>query len=65
MPCGVQNDFVKHMAMHLVRLRKTEKEKRQQLYGTIDVPDEEPSSDEDDEYLGRASRPAKRRRLFH
>ena len=52
------------MSAALVRLRKTDKEQRQRLYGP-DVPDEEHSSGEDDEYHERTSRSAKRRKIVH
>ena len=56
-----QNEFVKHMTIHLARLRKVDKEQRVRLYGP-DVPDEDYSSGEDDEYHERVARGAKRRR---
>ncbi|EKM49523.1 uncharacterized protein PHACADRAFT_265050 [Phanerochaete carnosa HHB-10118-sp] len=58
----VKNEFVKSMSTALVRLRKVEREKRILLYG-IDVPDEEPSSSEEDEYHDRMARPPKRRKI--
>ena len=57
-----QNDFTKHMPPHLLRLRKAEKERRLQMYGTTELPDEEYSSGEEDEYHDRTTRPAKRRK---
>lgn len=55
---------MKNMSAALVRLRKTEKEQRQRLYGP-DVPDEDYSSGEEDEYHERVSRSAKRRKVVH
>jgi hypothetical protein len=52
------------MSPQLLRLRRVEKERRLQLYGTTDLPEEESTSDEEDEYYERTSRPAKRRRAL-
>ena len=41
------------MTLYLGRLRKADREQRQRLYGP-DVPDEDYSSGEDDEYVGHA-----------
>ncbi|KAI0086520.1 hypothetical protein BDY19DRAFT_1093207 [Irpex rosettiformis] len=57
-----KNDFYKTLAAALTRLRKADKEKRQQLYGT-DIPDEDYSSGDEDEYQERTSRPSKRRKV--
>lgn len=57
-----QNDFYKTLAAALTRLRKADKEKRQQLYGA-DIPDEDYSSGDEDEYQERTSRPSKRRKV--
>lgn len=59
---GEQNDFVKNLSSGLIRLRKTDKERRQQLYGP-DVPDEDHSSGEEDEYHEPVTRSAKRRKV--
>ncbi|KAI0801815.1 hypothetical protein BC629DRAFT_140226 [Irpex lacteus] len=57
-----KNDFYKTLAAALTRLRKADKEKRQQLYGA-DIPDEDYSSGDEDEYQERTSRPSKRRKV--
>ncbi|KAI0699093.1 Squalene/phytoene synthase-domain-containing protein [Cytidiella melzeri] len=57
-----KNEFYKNLAAALTRLRKTDKEKRLQLYGA-DIPDEDYSSGDEDEYQERTSRPSKRRKV--
>ncbi|GJE98319.1 hypothetical protein PsYK624_145460 [Phanerochaete sordida] len=57
-----KNEFVKSMATALARLRRIERERRIELYGT-DAPDEEPCSSEEDEYRERLARAPKRRKL--
>jgi len=56
-----RNDFQRSLAYYLQRLRKTDRDKRLQLYGP-DVPDEDYSSGEDDEYHERTTR-SKRRKV--
>ena len=58
---SLQSEFVKHMTVQLARLRKADREQRVRLYGP-DVPDDDFSSGEDDEYHERVARGAKRRR---
>jgi len=57
-----KNEFYKTLAAALTRLRKADKEKRQQLYGA-DIPDEDYSSGDEDEYQERTSRSSKRRKV--
>ncbi|THH30656.1 hypothetical protein EUX98_g3535 [Antrodiella citrinella] len=54
-----RSEFLRSLSFHLQRLRKSDKAKRQQLYG-LDVPDEDHSSGEDDEYHATSR---KRRRV--
>ncbi|KAH8104584.1 hypothetical protein BXZ70DRAFT_596840 [Cristinia sonorae] len=55
----MRSDFLRSITFYLQRLRKTDKLKRQQLYG-FDVPDDDYSSGEEDEYQARTR---KRRRV--
>ena len=50
-----QSEFFKSLSANLTRLRKTDREKRQQLYGA-DVPSEDYSEGEEDEYQYRTTR---------
>ncbi|KAH9950579.1 hypothetical protein B0H21DRAFT_722324 [Amylocystis lapponica] len=56
-----KSDFLKSLSSRLPQLRKAAIQKRQALYGA-DVPDEDYSEGEEDEYQYRATR-AKRRRI--
>ncbi|OBZ71375.1 hypothetical protein A0H81_08367 [Grifola frondosa] len=56
-----KTDFHKSLASNLPRLRATDRMKRQQLYGA-DVPDEDYSEGEEDEYQCRTTR-SKRRKV--
>ncbi|KAI0947141.1 hypothetical protein AcV7_009642 [Taiwanofungus camphoratus] len=56
-----KSEFFKALATNLPRLRKADQLKRQQLYGA-DVPSEDYSEGEEDEYQYRTSR-AKRRKI--
>ncbi|THH01557.1 hypothetical protein EW026_g1174 [Hermanssonia centrifuga] len=56
-----KTEFHRSLSQALVRLRKADREKRQQLYGA-DFPLEDYSSGEEDEYHERTTRPLKRRK---
>ncbi|PSR74795.1 hypothetical protein PHLCEN_2v9509 [Hermanssonia centrifuga] len=56
-----KTEFHRSLSSALVRLRKADREKRQQLYGA-DFPLEDYSSGEEDEYHERTTRPLKRRK---
>ncbi|KAH9841569.1 uncharacterized protein C8Q71DRAFT_737681 [Rhodofomes roseus] len=58
-----KSEFFKSLATNLNRLRKADREKRQQLYGT-DVPSEDYSEGEEDEYQYRTTR-SKRYKVEH
>ncbi|KAI0071695.1 hypothetical protein K474DRAFT_1686956 [Panus rudis PR-1116 ss-1] len=58
-----RNDFLRTLSYQLQCLRKRDKEKRQALYGP-DVPSEDYSSGEEDEYHERTTRSSKRRRTI-
>ncbi|GBE84947.1 hypothetical protein SCP_0701290 [Sparassis crispa] len=57
----LKSEFFKSLSYNLPRLRKADKLKRQQLYGA-DVPDEDYSEGEEDEYHYRTTR-SKRRKV--
>lgn len=57
-----QNEFFRTLGQQLARLRKVDKERRQQLYGA-DIADDDYSSEDEDEYHDRTARSAKRRKL--
>ncbi|KAI0345775.1 hypothetical protein BDW22DRAFT_1467054 [Trametopsis cervina] len=58
----LKSEFYRSLAAALTRLRKSDREKRQQLYGA-EFPDEDYSSGDEDEYQERTSRPTKRRKF--
>jgi hypothetical protein len=57
-----QSEFFKALASNLRSLRKADLEKRLLLYGP-EVPEEDYTDGDDDEYLYRSSR-GKRRKIF-
>ncbi|KAF7797419.1 hypothetical protein EIP86_008614 [Pleurotus ostreatoroseus] len=57
-----KSEFHRHLSAQLTRLRKADKDKRQQLYG-LDYPEQDYSSGEEDEYHERNARPTKRRKI--
>lgn len=58
----LQSDFYKSLASNLPRLRKADQTKRKALYGA-DVPDEDYSEGEEDEYHQHRTTRSKRRKL--